>query len=1154
MKRKRASDFHEAKSDDDASEGGVIGDGSPSDAASDVSGGSDRGPGNGLHRLPTNAELKAYRDAVGLYKSPLFKLQLDELLVSVTPNYSKLGSLEETLRKVKTILDKPMKALSLSLQEATAWAARHEVCIPFTDSLPDSTARYQFVVGSPATVAIVGSFLIHQVSRASALPNVDVAVEMPPTMFQEKDFINNRYFHKKAFFLACLAAHIRNSFKGTDSTGGLQMSFHVLNGDMKKPVLLLQDEGTKAAKMTIRLHPVVAPTAFSLPALGPRRRNLRKGPTEDPVSPAASSHYNNAILSDMFLVSHLNVLHLQRKACPAMDAAAVMGRTWLSSRGLSDDALGFTGFMWSMLLDFLLRGGGSADGKVPGANASAYQLFRVGLEFLAEHDFRSNPVFMTDRFQPLDDNEFSRSAFLEVFEVVMVDPSGMVNLAAHMTASSLAELQREAKWAVCLLGDESKDHFGDLFLSRSGSTMMGKYDEVFSFPCPAPKIKDDLGEAVEAAKQARALSGAAPSVLLKALRHRSPLIVARQVKALAQWPTNSEWTSTNDPAAQRIVIGCSLATEHVGLVDHGPAPEDQEDARAFTRLWGELAELRRFKDGRIRYSVVWEAPKHPDSGSAGGEGWILRRAVPHLLRRQFGLENVVSHEAAIDAAFRSRYEAISPPEAVDLLSKRLRILENLPLSILSVARASTGLFGCDPSLQMSPPSGQLPSEVVLELEHSNRWPDDLEALQKMKLAFLLRIADQLRVQHPEWGTVVGGYGEDDLEESLDLGKVWPAGYLDVSVRNGIAFRCRLKVDHELHLLERALASPASPQEVKAVMRSAKDRFEALHLRAPYHALHLHNRCLEFPGLSWTIRLTKYWLACHLLSLQFADELLDLICLSVFTNPRAAPTPGGGSAGFVRVLDVLATWDWPSEPLIVELHKGSMTTSDRQEIESEFRAFRSNPANSLRAAMFVATEADRTGRSRSYGAPSPVIVDRVRQLARSGLSLLDSLAQSESLSIKVLFQPDLKDYDVVLHLECADAGSPDSGKRFKNIELARQQSGASIAAPKPAFRYCQDLQRAYGEVALFFANKYDPKLVAVLWNPRVMREQPFRVSIPFPCDIRAGEDVVGSAGSKASATPDRGALVAEMLRIGNRVSIRASIAQRAAIASRDAKVR
>ena len=84
-----------------------------------------------------------------------------------------------------------------------------------------------------------------------------------------------------------------------------------------------------------------------------------------------------------------------------------------------------------------------------------------------------------------------------------------------------------------------------------------------------------------------------------------------------------------------ITIGLVLNSSNAfRLVDHGPAAADEDTAETaeFREFWGKKAELRRFKDGRIVESVVWEV-KNSDERSR-----IPAMIVKHVLEHHLGLD------------------------------------------------------------------------------------------------------------------------------------------------------------------------------------------------------------------------------------------------------------------------------------------------------------------------------------------------------------------------------------------------------------------------------------------------------------------------------------------------------------------------------------
>ena len=58
-------------------------------------------------------------------------------------------------------------------------------------------------------------------------------------MFQEKDYMNYRYFYKRAYFLAVLAASLKENKLGLN----VKMEFGTLDGDNRRPILLLKPSG-----------------------------------------------------------------------------------------------------------------------------------------------------------------------------------------------------------------------------------------------------------------------------------------------------------------------------------------------------------------------------------------------------------------------------------------------------------------------------------------------------------------------------------------------------------------------------------------------------------------------------------------------------------------------------------------------------------------------------------------------------------------------------------------------------------------------------------------------------------------------------------------------------------------------------------------------
>lgn len=116
---------------------------------------------------------------------------------------------------------------------------KNKIVTPFPDPQPAEDALHSFTFEKPTAMHIVGGYGLKSVAKSKTPFNVDVAVEMPSSIFQEKDYANYRYHHKRACYLAVLASAIKSSKKKFD------IEYSTLNGDLRRPILLVKPAGGK---------------------------------------------------------------------------------------------------------------------------------------------------------------------------------------------------------------------------------------------------------------------------------------------------------------------------------------------------------------------------------------------------------------------------------------------------------------------------------------------------------------------------------------------------------------------------------------------------------------------------------------------------------------------------------------------------------------------------------------------------------------------------------------------------------------------------------------------------------------------------------------------------------------------------------------------
>lgn len=201
--------------------------------------------------------------AAGLYKSSMFKLQVDEMLAEVRPNYGKrFSGADDALRQLKSVIEaiEDREALSVSIVPSTKYAVltlgqqvtdatkllqkSHKVTIPFPDPRPDKNAAYKLAYARPSNINIVGSYTLKAMVKADSVLSIDMVIVMPESIFQEKDYLNYRYFYKRSYYLACIATGIQETLKEQFS-----LEFEHLNGNTLHPILVAKPKSSECRKL-----------------------------------------------------------------------------------------------------------------------------------------------------------------------------------------------------------------------------------------------------------------------------------------------------------------------------------------------------------------------------------------------------------------------------------------------------------------------------------------------------------------------------------------------------------------------------------------------------------------------------------------------------------------------------------------------------------------------------------------------------------------------------------------------------------------------------------------------------------------------------------------------------------------------------------------
>jgi len=568
------------------------------------------------------------------------------------------------------------------------------------------------------------------------------------------------------------------------------------------------------------------------------------------------------------------------------------------------------------------------------------------------------------------------------------------------------QIRFESNLTIKALEEENEDAFRDVFRSFSSLKHL-RFDASASASITPSKFVKYKSSSTSEPNRIVQLVNDLQQVLAQALGDRIKAF-AVMISPVAAWPTSSAFiTSTLN-----INIGLYLDQSEAGrLVDHGPAAENEEACREWRTFWGDKSDVRRFKDGRIMESVVWEAE------TPLARAYIVGQIIQHILKRHFNLDNeslqvfagvfndVISESITTRKALYQEDPSVRSfggiMTAYEQLGAALRGLQGLPLALKNVTASSeqlryTSVFvpGARKTKQFSSLSTSASfvpmADIIMTFETSGHWPDHLEAVQKIKAALLQRVGDLIcqELAHSQCNLAF------DLEASPQSDNV----ALEIILSSGYAFRAQVHHEREKTLLSQLpTTTPEELASVQAMLRQHTMRF----VTKPKHHAATSTLQHALPILGTSIRIVKRWLRSHLLSPHLAPELIELLCVAAFLDPYSClPIPASSNSGFARVLMLLAHWTWRTKPLLVSLYTAASGDLDlpggaRAKFPADkaiqarqfFEASRKNdPHLSRGGTMCIITEEDLTGKIWSQNLP-PLIAARITSLASATLETL-----------------------------------------------------------------------------------------------------------------------------------------------------------------------
>ncbi|TWU78127.1 hypothetical protein ED733_007354 [Metarhizium rileyi] len=1087
------------------------------------------------------------RDAARVSPASTFVLQTDELLRESRPDYSKLlKGVDEQLFRLKTIVDSVEPHAPLPIAEATLKLEKqHRIAVPFPDPKPTKDSPYKLAYAKPSQCNVVGSYVSKTMVKSQFMA-VDMVAQMPASMFQDKDYLSMRYFYRRAYFIAYIAAHVRNEMGDT-----MVLSFEFLHENPLLPVLVLKpsiinEDATDEAEKTkshsnsnkktnkrqgycIRLIPCAPDNLFSWSKLTPSTNCTRRGDADameekkQKGNMAPTPFYNSTLNAERTFIQYLRVLTLAKNECPAFPDACILGRIWLQQRGFGGAISqgGFGHFEWAILIALLLQMGGRNGQPALPSSLSGTELFKAGIQFLSTTNFTKKPFAFN--MAKVDVKSIRETG------PVMFDPIREINILSKMTPWSADLLQLYAKSTSALLADEGAEKFDATFIMRTDITLQ-VFDTVFEINKPDVAKYTAFADRSSIAWK---FGSEVHKVLVKALGNRAQLVHIHLPSA-KPWPLSSQPVKS----ATELQAGVIFDPAHMlRQMEYGPPAEDEKEAAAFRQFWGERAELRRFKDGSILECVEWNG-KLPSQICQEITSYSLKRhsniAKQDIVAHGEGFSSLINWTPLDKEAFDSARRAFTTFET------DIRSLDDLPLQIRQLSPVSplARYSSLEPPMLGFHQDIIEPMDVNLYFEASSKWPENLTAIQEAKVEFLLDFDRRLTAANDKLTTYLGRENRNVDIENL--------AYLDIAYENGAAFRLRIYCDLEETLLQRQVQNKMLDQHVREEASEALATLKWYSATLPLHTQTIATYCTRLQPLSHSIRLVKHWFASHKLCGHLSEELVELFVLHVFLQPYPWVTPSSPMTGFLRTLFFLARWDWRDEPLVVDSAE-TVTTEQRSMMHRELESWRKRDPHMNNHVLFVATSSDTSGLGYTRGRPSKLVASRMTHLAKAACKLVRD--QGLNLKPESLFETSLRDYDILVHLstkaiknilrEAATESGAIKHSQYKNLD-ARTGKMPLPTRTHPSAVLAEELQRTYEDTLVFFSGGPNESVLAAIWNPKLQEKQKFRAGLPYNFRKVAGDNDDDTATDVVES--NREAILLELARVGGDIIRRIEVVE------------
>jgi U3 small nucleolar RNA-associated protein 22 len=868
-------------------------------------------------------------------------VQSEQLLPEYHPPHPVLHTVKKRCKaiadRINSLSECPLSSHRGALSEYEAWS---ESVLPSVLLDQGHTAATSLSFVPPQSVELTGVLALDWIDTAHL--RADLLLRVPNYFVKSSDFRQYRYHQKRAAYLILLSHLISEALSET----GSECSTHFDQSDSIKPTLILRIpllHNASHLQLQIRLHFSVAAEMLKLNKLEPWKLHtdavVREISESDPLSVKfLASEYNRSILDDALSLERTQYVIRALRGHESYRRAFVFLRAWFRARCEAKN-IG----IWT----FLIVGARLHATRTITPDMTPVEIFRTILSWWVN----SWPeAFLADTAPHAQ----SRQMWRQIYRVTLSDLSGRTNLASGASFEAWESLREDAATSLKYLSLRgAKDAIDVLPLSA--------FQALFQ-----PRTEFNYDIVIKVFESVRSQFDVNDATMDKASsRHFADRqLVARLYAGFGTRVLRVQTLHSSNE--EDILLGVVVRPDQWRKqLDLGPEATDLAAVAAYRAFWGDKAHLRRFKDGRIIYCVFWDRPDHSrhlilqdiaqfvlhtDTAFVIGgplDGMLQCVQSPQPEKGPLQLQHAQTLWSSFETTWdrlRTALMKLGSDEAeLPLRIQTVRKMDeslsatSIRVPVVAPAFAKNVTIMDDSAARRSPPFVDV-CRVILQFESSGAWPEDLPAIERVKTALLLKLAESLM---------------DKYKASVSAVQV-NSSFLDVFI-DGYVFRLLVFYPREIFI--------RSAQQQSDYHRCYQLWFhfeERPRLTTSIRALNS-----RYPAYGATSQLVKRWLASQLIPVvadgefpqdtasQFSatslgaatadvlpELLVDLLVAHVFTtgNFMSFVPPSHHHIGFLRVLEMLAKFPFNSQALVVDWD-GQLRSADHELILQDFESSR-----------------------------------------------------------------------------------------------------------------------------------------------------------------------------------------------------------------------